>query len=113
MIIIDSANNVTYYSVDIAEASTSFKIVAVFTDSLIPYPAEIGQSDNQLVLYTDSHYFFSPYLTQTQKTTLKLSSSQVESITKLEPQTIRGSTATFGPYKQIDANKVHKNKIYS
>ncbi len=100
------ASNITYYSIDIAESSTSFKIVAVFTDSLIPYPAEIGQNDNQMVLYLDSHYFFSPYLTQTQKTTVKLTSSQVESVTKLEPQTIRGGTITFGPYKQIDAEKV-------
>lgn len=55
----------------------------------------------QLVRFTDNHFFLSPYKTETQKTTVKLASSGIESYTKLSPSSARGSTLTFGPYKEI------------
>mmetsp|Transcript_13654 Transcript_13654/g.18686 ORF Transcript_13654/g.18686 Transcript_13654/m.18686 type:complete len:450 (+) Transcript_13654:22-1371(+) len=95
--------NFTTFSVSIPEASATFKVVSVFTSTLEPYPREIGQLDNQFVLLRDSHYFYSPYNTETQKVTVKLASSTVESFTKLSPSSARGSTLLFGPYKDIKA----------
>jgi len=88
------------------------KIVAIFTGLLIPYPAEIRQNDNQLVLFKDHHYFLSPYPTASQKTTVRLASSEIESYTKLEPQSSRGSTLVFGTYKDINPFQVRDTKDY-
>jgi oligosaccharyltransferase complex subunit alpha (ribophorin I) len=50
---------------------------------------------------TDNHYFYSPYVTETQKATFKLASSSVESFTKLAPFTSKGASIQFGPYENI------------
>ena len=84
-----------------SESSPTFKVVTVFTSTLEPYPSEIGQMENQLVRLRDSHYFYSPYDTDSQKVTIKLASSSVESFTKLSPSSARGSTLLFGPYKDV------------
>jgi len=107
-----SANNFTYFSVPLSESNVALKVTAVFTDILVPYPAEIGQHDNQMVVFSNSHFFYSPYNTQSQKTTLKLSSSQIESYTKLEPQSVRGSTIVFGPYKDIAPMEVSPMSVH-
>lgn len=107
-----SANNFTYYSVPVSESNVALKVVAVFTDILVPFPAEIGQHDNQMVLFSNSHFFCSPYTTQSQKTTLKLSSSQIESYTKLDPQSARGSTIVFGPYKEIAPMEISPMSVH-
>jgi oligosaccharyltransferase complex subunit alpha (ribophorin I) len=83
------------------EAAPHFKVVAVFTSLLTPYPKEITQAESQLVLLHDSHYFLSPYKTETQKTTFKLASSSIESYTKRAPNSQKGSSIIYGPYKEI------------
>ena len=45
--------------------------------------------------------FYSPYFTETQKTSVKLASSNVESFTKRSPSSLKGSTLSLGPYKDI------------
>ena len=85
-----------------SDSLPQFKVLVVFTNSLESYPKEIGQSDNQLVLLHDSHVFFSPYKTETQKTTIKLSSSSIESYTKRAPHNQKGGSITYGPYKEIN-----------
>ena len=100
------SKNFTYYSTEIKESTAALKVIAIFTNILVPYPAEIGQHDNQLVLFSDNHYFLSPYTTDSQKTTVKLSSSEIESFTKLEPQSSRQSTIVFGPYKDVGPMQV-------
>eukprot|EP01038_Epipyxis_sp_PR26KG_P014596 gene14596-19602_t len=97
-----SAGNFSIYSVKVPESNPTLKILSVFTSSLEPYPAEIAQNENQLVRLRDSHYFYSPYKTETQKTTIKLASSSVESFTKLSPFTTKGSSLQFGSYKNIE-----------
>ena len=93
--------NYTVFAVQVNDATPALKVEAVFTDMLEPYPAEITQSETQMVRFTDSHYFLSPYQTETQKTTVKLASSGIESFTKLMPHAAKGSSITFGPYKDI------------
>lgn len=66
-----------------------------------PYPAEITQKEPQYVRLRDNHYFYSPYRTETQKTTFKLASSNIESYSKLEPYTNKGATIQYGPYENV------------
>jgi oligosaccharyltransferase complex subunit alpha (ribophorin I) len=95
------------YSVQVSEPSPTLKVVGVFTSLLEPYPAEITQLENQFVRIKDSHYFYSPYKTETQRTTIKLASSTVESFTKLSPFSNKGSNLVFGPYKEIQPFEVN------
>jgi hypothetical protein len=98
--------NFTVFSVPLSEASLTLTVLSVFTGLLQPYPAEINQLENQLVLLKESHYFYSPYTTEVQKTNVKLASSAIESFTKLSPSAARGATITFGPYKDIESYQV-------
>lgn len=91
--------NYTIYAIESKGHTISWKVHAVFTGMLIPYPAEITQNDNQLVKLHANHYFYSPYTTQTQKTVFKLASPSIESYTKLSPHSVRGSSIHFGPFK--------------
>eukprot|EP01133_Synstelium_polycarpum_P001128 gene1128-1290_t len=68
---------------------------------MTPYPTHIAQAEVQLVKYNDNTYFASPYDTDNQKTTIKLFSSKVESHSELAPSSLKGSTVTYGPYKDI------------
>jgi oligosaccharyltransferase complex subunit alpha (ribophorin I) len=79
----------------------TLKLTAVLTSFLEPFPAEITQAESQLVRFTVSHWFLSPYSTESQKTTIKLASRAVESYTKRAPQALTGSTLTYGPYKDV------------
>lgn len=91
---------------DVSESSATLKVVSVFTGLMEPYPAEISQLENQFVRIKNSHYFFSPYITETQKTTIKLASSSIESYTKLSPFSAKGSSLVFGPYKDVQGFEV-------
>lgn len=88
------------------DSNLNLKVLAVFTGLLEPYPVEITQRESQLVLLKGNHFFDSPYLTESQKTTVKLSSSTIESYSKLEPTNSRGSTITYGPFKSIESYSV-------
>lgn len=83
--------------------TTGVTLEAVFTKALMPYPSRITQKEKQLVRYFGNHYFYSPYLTNKQTTTVTLSSRTVESYTKLKPVTQSDSTLTYGPYNDISA----------
>jgi oligosaccharyltransferase complex subunit alpha (ribophorin I) len=73
-------------------------VLAVYNHKLSPFPAEIGQTERQFVLYKDNHYVSSPYAVKTQKTTVKLASSKVEKRSELAPSSLKGDTITYGPY---------------
>ncbi|EFX75282.1 hypothetical protein DAPPUDRAFT_226428 [Daphnia pulex] len=73
----------------------------VFTHNLVPHPAEITQKEKQLVQYRGSAYIFSPYKIASQTTKVLLSSSSVESYTKVKPSSQSDSTITYGPYENI------------
>ncbi|KUF94209.1 hypothetical protein AM588_10004557 [Phytophthora nicotianae] len=81
----------------------SVKVTAYFTRVLTPYPAEITQKEDQLVLFDASHLITSPYLTKTQTTKLKLPSGNVESVRAAEPISRKGSVVTLGPYTDVKA----------
>ena len=98
--------NYTQYKISVKEANPNLKVLAIFTDVLIPFPAEIRQDDDQLVKYSDNHYFLSPYKTESQRTAYTLASTSIESYTKRPPSSVRGSSVVFGPYKDISPYEV-------
>mmetsp|Transcript_14306 Transcript_14306/g.21418 ORF Transcript_14306/g.21418 Transcript_14306/m.21418 type:complete len:431 (+) Transcript_14306:129-1421(+) len=91
----------TFFTLTLNETEAIFKFVAIFTDILEQYPREISQNDNQKVLFKENVYFTSPYHTEKQKTIVKLASASVESFTKAEPYSHRGSSLVYGPFQEI------------
>lgn len=86
-------------------------IETVETKQLSPYPTEIDQSERQLVKYDGTAHFYSPYTTLTQKTSVHLSSKNVESFTAVKPSAQADTTITYGPYDNVAGN--YKKKIVS
>eukprot|EP01112_Ceratiomyxa_fruticulosa_P012202 TRINITY_DN3370_c0_g1_i1.p1 TRINITY_DN3370_c0_g1~~TRINITY_DN3370_c0_g1_i1.p1 ORF type:complete len:585 (+),score=115.06 TRINITY_DN3370_c0_g1_i1:127-1881(+) len=84
-----------------AGSSATFNLFFVLTHTMSPFPTHISQFDHQFVKYSDNHFFYSPYQTATQETTVKLATSAVESNSELEPTTLRGDTLTYGPYTDV------------
>jgi len=73
----------------------------VFTSQLVPYPSSITQKERQLVRYFGNHYFYSPYPTSKQTTSVVVNSRSIENYTKLKPVSQSDSTITYGPYNDI------------
>lgn len=106
-----------YYAVKLQSAlgsgqSVTFVFTSVMSHTLKPHPANIAQSEKQLVIFKDSHYVFSPYLVKKQTTNVKLSSATIESFSKLKPSSSSESTITYGPYKEISAFKKSEMKVH-
>ncbi|XP_058819683.1 dolichyl-diphosphooligosaccharide--protein glycosyltransferase subunit 1 [Topomyia yanbarensis] len=87
-------------------------IDTVFTKSLLPYPTSIAQTDRQLVQYFGNVYVYSPFKTVTQKTTVHLSSRNVESYTQFKPAVQSDSTITYGPYDNVAAFSVEPLTVH-
>ena len=94
-------------------SSPVIEIETIYTHSLKPFPAEIVQSERQLVQYFGNVYFSSPYPTRTQTTKVKLTpTGSIESYTKLKPTTQTDRTISYGPYENIAANSYTELKIH-
>ena len=57
---------------------------------------EITQSQSQLVVYRGNHFYYSPYLSESQSTTVELPSSTVESYSKTLSPDKDGNTIKYG-----------------
>lgn len=95
-----------FYNVHLKQALGASRTAVIFlecvlTGSLVPYPSEIAQKDKQLVRYFGSHYFYSPYQTIKQTTTVTLSSRNIENYTKLKPVSQSESIINYGPYVDV------------
>lgn len=94
-------------------SSGTIDVEAVFTQLLTPFPAEISQSEKQLVLYSGNHYVDTPYLSKTQTTKVKLPArSSVESFSKLKPAAQSADVITYGPYDNIPGASQSKMEIH-
>jgi oligosaccharyltransferase complex subunit alpha (ribophorin I) len=78
------------------------------TDSLIPIPGYIGQADKQFLHWNGTQYAALAYITQKQKTKVKVPNNEVPDFTKLAPKsdgtedpTKAGNIFTFGPYSLV------------
>lgn len=102
----DSANAAATYAVVLKDGvpkgeEASIKLTAYFTRVLKPFPEEVTQKDEQLVVFEASHVALSPYATETQSTKVKLPSGRVESFSQVEPVARKGSVITYGPYNDV------------
>ena len=82
-------------------ATFQLQVEAVFSNHLAPHPAEITQKEKQLVQYRGNAYLYSQYKVKSQTTKILLSSSNIESFTKVKPSSQSESTVTYGPYDNI------------
>ncbi|XP_050084627.1 dolichyl-diphosphooligosaccharide--protein glycosyltransferase subunit 1 [Anopheles aquasalis] len=87
----------------VTSATPVVYIETVFTKSLKPFPSAIGQNERQLVQYFGNVYFYSPYKTVSQKTTVHLSSRNVENYTQFKPSSHADTTIVYGPYDSVPA----------
>uniref|UniRef100_K3W6J7 Dolichyl-diphosphooligosaccharide--protein glycosyltransferase subunit 1 n=1 Tax=Globisporangium ultimum (strain ATCC 200006 / CBS 805.95 / DAOM BR144) TaxID=431595 RepID=K3W6J7_GLOUD len=99
--------NVAQYTVvlknKVAKGETGHvKLTSYFTRVLTPFPEEITQKEEQLVVYEDSHLLLSPYTTETQTTKVKLPSGRVESFSQIQPVTRKGAMISYGPYTNAE-----------
>ncbi|KAI9369273.1 Ribophorin I [Aspergillus egyptiacus] len=109
---VDLASDFQYFVVHLPEplapsSQLTLGISYYLLNSLHPRPAAIDQSDRQFLTYSFSAYMPSPYQTVTQKTKLKLPSTNVPDYTttdlKSGPDPERqGSTYTYGPYNTAE-----------
>ncbi|CCI48974.1 unnamed protein product [Albugo candida] len=90
---------------------STIKVTMQLTRSLTPYPVQIKQGDDQKVLFYDSQFVLSPYVTETQTTILKMPSARVESFSKLEPCQHKGSFITYGPYENVEPYAGNANDV--
>lgn len=81
--------------------TTTITLEEVLIKSLVPYPSSIAQKEKQLVRYFGNHYYYSPYVTQKQKTDVILASRNLENYSKLKPVTQSDTTIKYGPYGPI------------
>lgn len=69
---------------------------------LEPHPAEIWQSERQLVRFFGSAHLFSPYATDSASLSVQLASSNVVAYSRQpEPVDKRDTTINYGPYKEL------------
>lgn len=92
--------------------STTVDVETVYTHQLSPHPATITQKEKQLVLYYGNHYFYSPYTSLKQSTTVNLGTRNVESFTKLKPASQSDNSILYGPYENVAAFSVDKMTIH-
>ncbi|RRT69062.1 hypothetical protein BHM03_00001213 [Ensete ventricosum] len=99
----DAPNGARLYSVSLRSPlksgeATTVEAFYVLTHLLEPFPAEISQSEAQLVYYRDSATLLSPYHIVEQITSIKTPSNKVESFTSVDPTSRVGSELRYGPY---------------
>lgn len=84
----------------------------IISSALIPYPNSITMKERQLVRYYGNHYFYSPYPTTKQTTTVTLSSRSIENYSKLKPVSQSESTITYGPYTDIQPRTIDPMTVH-
>lgn len=92
--------------------NTVVTVECVFSKALVPHPSSIAQKEKQLVKYNGNHYFYSPYKTETQKTTITLSSKNVEHYSNFKPVSLTDSTITYGSYENVSPLSVNALTVH-
>ncbi|KAM1019762.1 hypothetical protein ACFX15_040364 [Malus domestica] len=100
----DAPNGAKSFSISLLNPLNSgetatLEVLYILTHSLEPFPAEISQSESQLVYYRDGAIILSPYYVKQQTTFIRTPSTRVESITRVESTNRAGSEIKYGPYK--------------
>ena len=95
------------------KAANPLVVKSIYTRSLQPHPAEITQSQRQLVRYDGHIQTLSPYATKTTTTRVKLpQGSRLESFTRASKMTTGTNKLTYGPFKDIQPNQADHMSIH-
>ncbi|KAK7279643.1 hypothetical protein RJT34_24699 [Clitoria ternatea] len=102
--LLDGPNGTKFFSITLLTPlskgeTTTLEVLYILTHSLEPFPAEISQSESQLVYFRDSAILLSPYHVKQQTTFIKTPSTRVESFTVVEPTKRAGTELKYGPYE--------------
>lgn len=89
------------YSMTWSGSNPVIYVETVHAKALEPYPVEITQAERQLVRYFGNAYFYSPYKTLSQKTTIHIATRSVESFTQLKPSSQADTQIIYGTYENI------------
>eukprot|EP01029_Cantina_marsupialis_P027700 TRINITY_DN773205_c0_g1_i1.p1 TRINITY_DN773205_c0_g1~~TRINITY_DN773205_c0_g1_i1.p1 ORF type:complete len:465 (-),score=129.78 TRINITY_DN773205_c0_g1_i1:147-1541(-) len=106
------------YSFKLPESLTADKenlkitIKSAFIDVIVPFPAQIEQSEIQMTTFRENLFVLSPYNTISQKTKISLSSSVIEGRTKVQPSNVSGNIVTYGPYENIGPYRIKKLRVH-
>ncbi|XP_078488301.1 dolichyl-diphosphooligosaccharide--protein glycosyltransferase subunit 1-like [Ciona intestinalis] len=98
-----------------SKGTFTFTADEVFANALSPFPKEITQSQNQLVVYRGNHFYFSPYLSESQTTSVELPSSTIETFSKFGNPSHEDTTIKYGDTKEFEnvpANSQNAMKIH-
>ncbi|KAI9011327.1 Ribophorin I-domain-containing protein [Gaertneriomyces semiglobifer] len=97
----------TFFNVELPQAlrgdeTYHLRVRTVYTHWIRPYPKEIAQNDHQKLELRGNAYFFSPYKTKTQKTTVRLPNTDVINFSSASGKVSRsGNLIQFGPYGSV------------
>ncbi|XP_013188708.1 dolichyl-diphosphooligosaccharide--protein glycosyltransferase subunit 1 [Amyelois transitella] len=99
-------DNARFWRVELKEgvgagSTAVFTVESVYTKALQPYPTSVTQQEDQLVKYIGNLYVYSPYPIASQKTTVVMTTKNVESFTKLKPFTQQDGNIIYGPYTNV------------
>jgi len=79
--------------------TTTLEVLYVLTHTLEPFPAEISQSESELVYFRDSAVLLSPYHVLEQVTYIKTPNNRIEFFTRVDPTSRAGTELKYGTYK--------------
>ncbi|KAJ6242406.1 dolichyl-diphosphooligosaccharide--protein glycosyltransferase subunit 1 [Anaeramoeba flamelloides] len=101
-----SINGYSVYSINFPKEESTKKFHFIveldLINSQIPSPKTVTQKEDLFLVYADNIFFYTPYLTKTQKTEISFPSNFVKSHTKLTPTELKGNKLVCGPYKKIN-----------
>ncbi|XP_020583300.1 dolichyl-diphosphooligosaccharide--protein glycosyltransferase subunit 1B [Phalaenopsis equestris] len=100
----DAPNGAKLFSVSLinpllAGETAIVEVLYILTHSLEPFPAEISQSESQLVYYRDSAVLLSPYHVVEQIMYIKTPTNKIESFTRVDPTNHLGTEIKYGTFR--------------
>ena len=98
-------------NVALGENVEEVQIRFVFTGVQSALPKKILQEDNQFLVYTDTHYVISPYLTKTQTTKVWLASHHIEEYSEEADAAVDGARIVYGPYTDVKPYGSHNKTL--
>ncbi|RKO87987.1 Ribophorin I-domain-containing protein, partial [Blyttiomyces helicus] len=77
-------------------------IDAALPGTISPYPKEVVQTSRQYMEYSGNAYFFTPYVVEKQKTTVRLPNAEVSKLIETPAPVKRtGKIIEYGPYPEL------------
>lgn len=108
--------NITLYAVKLDSPLATgerlqINIQEQYYNRMTPFPREITLMEDQLVLFSDSSVFYSPYLVETQRVSYKVPSTPISFTESLESSQSSGDV-NYGPYTETAPFTVNNIKIH-